>query len=80
MRIDFDADKLLSRGPFRYFEEVKQPDRRELDKAVLRAMGFKEEELDFLVNEIHKAFVEVVEDRLIKSGRPLVRTTGSVKE
>lgn len=79
MRIDFDADKLLSRRPLRYFEEVKQPDRRELDKAVLRAMGFKEGELD-LVDELHKAFVEVVEDRLIKSGRPLVRTKKSIKE
>jgi hypothetical protein len=70
MRIDFDADKLLSRRPLRYFEEVKQPSRRELDMAVLKALGFKEE-LDRLVDELHRAFIEVVEDRLIKSDRPL---------
>lgn len=62
---------VLDRKPLVYYEEVKQPDRRELDKAVLRALGFPEEELDKLVEELHKAFVWVVEDRLIKAGRPL---------
>jgi hypothetical protein len=54
-----------------YYDEVKESDRRELDKAVLRALGFPEHELDALVDELHKAFVWVVEDRLIKAGRPL---------
>jgi hypothetical protein len=62
---------VLDRKPLVYYEEVKQPDRRELDKAVLRALGFPEEELDKLVEELHKVFVWVVEDRLIKAGRPL---------
>ena len=69
--INFPSKKLLERKPLPYYEEVKQPDRRELDKAVLRALGFPENELDKLVDELHKAFVWVVEDRLIKAGRPL---------
>jgi hypothetical protein len=61
---------LQNRKPLPY-HHVKQLDRRELDKAVLRALGFPEHELDILVDELHKAFVWVVEDRLIKAGRPL---------
>ncbi|MEM2173187.1 MAG: DNA methyltransferase [Thermoproteota archaeon] len=71
LTIDFNVDQLLSREPLPYYEEINQPSRRELDRAVLRALGFGEPELDKLVDELHKAFVEVVEDRLIKAGRPL---------
>jgi hypothetical protein len=71
LSVNFPATKLRSREPLPYYEEVKQTDRRELDKAVLRALGFPEHELDALVDELHKAFVWVVEDRLIKAGRPL---------
>ncbi len=70
LMIDFPSRVLLERRPLPYYEEVKQPDRRELDKAVLRALGFPENELDRLVDELHKAFVWVVEDRLIKANRP----------
>ncbi|MEM4546928.1 MAG: DNA methyltransferase [Nitrososphaerota archaeon] len=73
LKIEFDANKLMSRKPLLYYEEIKQPDRKELDKAVLRALGFPENELDGLVDELHRAFVEVVEDRLIKAKRPLQR-------
>jgi hypothetical protein len=62
---------LQNRKPLPYHHEVKQSDRCELDKAVLKALGFPEHELDILVDELHKAFVWVVEDRLIKAGRPL---------
>jgi hypothetical protein len=65
------GENILRRPPKPYYDEVKEPDRRELDKAVLRALGFPEHELDTLVDELHKAFVWVVEDRLIKAGRPL---------
>ncbi|MDW8044075.1 MAG: hypothetical protein RMJ30_07570, partial [Nitrososphaerota archaeon] len=71
LNINFNEEFFFSRRPLPYHQEVKQPDRRELDKAVLRALGFDEKELDRLVDELHKAFVEVVEDRLIKAGRPL---------
>jgi hypothetical protein len=71
LNVSFPAEKLLKRTPLPYYDEVKQLDRRELDKAVLRALGFPEHELDTLVDELHKAFVWVVEDRLIKAGRPL---------
>jgi len=73
LSINFPATKLQSREPLPYYEEVKQPDRRELDKAVLRALGFPEHELDTLVDELHRVFVCLVEDRLIKAGRPLQR-------
>jgi hypothetical protein len=65
------GENILRRPPKPYYDEVKEPDRRELDKAVLRALGFPEHELDTLVDDLHKAFVWVVEDRLIKAGRPL---------
>jgi hypothetical protein len=71
LKVSFPAEELLKRTPLPYYDEVKQSDRRELDKAVLRALGFPEHELDALVGELHKAFVWVVEDRLIKAGRPL---------
>ena len=71
LNIQFPAEKLVGRSPLPYDEEVKQPDRRELDRAVLRALGFPEDELDKLVDELHKAFVWVVEDRLVKAGRPM---------
>ncbi|MDW8044107.1 MAG: hypothetical protein RMJ30_07755, partial [Nitrososphaerota archaeon] len=66
LSIEFDIKRFLSRAPLPYYEEIKQQDRFELDRAVLRALGFNEKELDRLVDELHKAFVEVVEDRLIK--------------
>jgi hypothetical protein len=65
------GENILRRPPKPYYDEVMEPDRRELDKAVLRALGFPERELDALVDELHKAFVWVVGDRLIKAGRPL---------
>ncbi|MEM2447098.1 MAG: hypothetical protein QW734_10625, partial [Candidatus Bathyarchaeia archaeon] len=80
LKIEFDANKLMSRKPLPYYEEIKQPDRKELDKAVLRALGFPENELDGLVDELHRAFVEVVEDRLIKAKRPLSREEESEAE
>ncbi len=71
LHIEFDTRKLWNRKPLPYNEEVRQADRRELDKAVLRALGFPQSKLDTMVDELHRAFVWVVEDRLIKSGRPL---------
>jgi len=60
VNINFDHNKLLNRIPFNYDEEVMQPDRYELDRTLLLALGYKEDEVDRLVNELHKAFVEVV--------------------
>ncbi len=78
-RIDFDFSK-FAREPLKYMKEVEQADRKELDRAVLRAMGFKEKELEGLVDELHRAFVEVVEDRLIKAGRPLKQGEEAAEE
>ncbi|MEM3907717.1 MAG: hypothetical protein QXZ17_12805, partial [Nitrososphaerota archaeon] len=68
MKIDYDPRNLLSRKPLRYYEEIKQQDRKELDAAVLRAMGFENSEA--LLPELYKAFVDLVEDRLVKARPP----------
>ncbi|MEM4091289.1 MAG: DNA methyltransferase [Thermoplasmatales archaeon] len=68
MKIDYDPTSLLSRKPLRYYEEIKQQDRKELDVAVLRAMGFENSEA--LLPELYKAFVDLVEDRLVKARPP----------
>jgi len=73
IKIEYDPSSLLARDPLIYYEEIKQKDRIELDKAVLKALGFKDDEIDPLVKELHEAFINVVEDRLIKADRPLKR-------
>jgi len=70
MNISFDMEHLFRREPLRYTEEVKQEDRKELDRALLLALGFPEGEVGRLVEKLHRAFVEVVEDRLIKAKGP----------
>ncbi|MEM0350053.1 MAG: DNA methyltransferase [Candidatus Caldarchaeum sp.] len=71
LEIEFSVEILASIIPLKYNDEVKRRERKISDKAVLKALGFPEKELDKFVDELHKAFVWVVEDRLIKSGRPL---------
>jgi len=64
MKINYDPDRLLDREALHYLEEVRQEDRKQLDTAILRAMGFdKPEEL---LPELYQAFVELVDDRIIK--------------
>jgi len=70
MNINFDVERFFERKPLKYREEVKQEDRKELDRALLLALGFPEGEVGRLVEELHRAFVEVVEDRLIKAKGP----------
>jgi hypothetical protein len=77
LEIDFSSEILASIVPVRYNDEVEREERWMLDKAVLKALGFKENELDKLVDELHRAFVDVVEDRIIKAGRPIVEDTES---
>lgn len=72
-RIDYDPEPLLNRKPLIYYKEVEQKDRRALDRAVLKALGFNEGEIDKLLDELYKAFIDVVDDRLIKADRPLKR-------
>jgi hypothetical protein len=72
LRINYNPEMLLGREPLRYYEEIKQKDRKELDMAVLTAMGF--DKPDKLLPEVYQAFIDIVEDRLIKADRPL-RTT-----
>jgi hypothetical protein len=75
IKIEYDPSLLLTRNPLIYYEEVKQKDRIELDKAVLKALGFKDDEIDPLVKELHETFINVVEDRLIKADKPLKNNT-----
>jgi hypothetical protein len=71
MKIDFDPSLLLGRTALKYTDEVKQDYRRKLDLAVLEAMGIgKPEEM---LDSLYDAYLEAVEDRIVKSG-------GSLKE
>jgi len=71
IKIELDFQKLLKRKPLRYYEEVKQEDRKELDIAILKALGFENPEA--LLPELYTSFLRLVEDRLIKADRPLRR-------
>ena len=64
LQIKFDATRLRKRDVLRYHEEVNQQDRKELDKAALEEMGFPQPEKTLA--KLHTAFVEAVEDRMIK--------------
>jgi len=68
--IEYDY-KRLDRPVFIYYKEIHQNDRRDLDRAVLKALGFEDPEN--ILDELYSCFVEVVEDRLMKADRPLKR-------
>lgn len=57
----------LNRKIKRYFEEIRLEDRRELDREILNRMGLSDLSLD----KIYEEFQELLDDRLIKAGRPL---------
>mgnify|MGYP001131210733 CR=1 FL=1 len=73
---NFNADdglvSLLDRKPLKYDEESKNPQRRNLDLFILKTMGFDNPEK--LLDDMYVAFVEVVEDRLVKGGRQQGKT------
>jgi len=73
LTIQYEPDALLRREVMRYYEEIRQPDRKALDIAILKALGFDEPES--ILNELHNAFLEAVDDRLIKADRPPRRET-----
>lgn len=73
-----NAVSLLDREPLKYNEEVKNPQRRNLDLFILKAMGFDAPEK--ILDDLYAAFVEAVEDRLIKAHRQLKRTAGNAAE
>jgi hypothetical protein len=73
LQINFDRNKLLERDVLRYSDEVNQPDRKELDRAVLYAIGFLD--VEKAMTQLHQAFVEAVEDRIIKGGRFRIEET-----
>lgn len=52
-----------------YYEEIKQSDRIVLDMAVLRGMGFAEEQARTLLSDLYKSYTELVNDRLTKAGK-----------
>ena len=79
-RIDFtyDENQLFSRSPAIYFKEVMEKSKVSLDEAVAKALGFVNAE--DVVEQLHKDYVEVVEDRLIKADRPLKRKSSELAE
>jgi hypothetical protein len=50
-----------------YKDELGQKDREGLDLALLRGMGFKDEETQSILGDIYKELVNLIEDRLIKA-------------
>ena len=66
IEIDFD-DQKLNREAYFYKKEVNDPVRKQLDKAVLKAVGLEELDLE----KIYEDFIEIVEDRIVKSGRKI---------
>lgn len=68
-RIDYDMNKLLNRQSQVYYNEVNDINRRELDIAVLHALGFSEDEINNLLEQLYIDFITLVHNRLIKSGR-----------
>jgi hypothetical protein len=69
LRIDYNPSRLLRRSVLRYFEEIKQKDRKELDIATLKAIGFDHAEK--VVDHLDDAYKDVVEDRLVKAAHSL---------
>jgi hypothetical protein len=67
--VDDNVVSLLNRKPLKYDEEIKNQQRRNLDLFILKKMGFDNPE--GLLQPLYSAFVEVVEDRLVKAGRQL---------
>lgn len=71
LHIGYDPETFLKREVLIYFDEVKQEDRKALDIAVLKAMGFDSPEK--LLPNLYAALIDAVDDRLIKADRPLKR-------
>jgi hypothetical protein len=58
-----------------YNEEVQQSDKKALDIAVLRGIGFDAENAEKALHELHESYVELVSDRLIKAGKTIAKGT-----
>ena len=74
LTIEYDTTIQLRRKALKYKDEIKQIDRKELDKSVLKALGFDKPEN--VLHELYEAFVEVVEDRLIKTDESIDSSEG----
>ncbi len=68
--INYDPKMLWGREVLRYYEEVEQADKKALDIAVLKGMGFSDAET--LLQALYRSYVELVEDRLTKAGSSLI--------
>jgi type II restriction/modification system DNA methylase subunit YeeA len=69
--LNFNANLLLSRSPKIYFDEIREKSRTDLDYEVAKALGFADPEE--VVVQLHRDYIEIVEDRLIKADRDLKR-------
>jgi len=63
-----DAGKYLEREILTYDLELQREERKKLDAVTLSALGIED---DSLVSQMHDALRDLIEDRLIKSGREL---------
>lgn len=65
------VENLLNREPQTYFKEVEENDRESLDVALLKEMGCSDP--NELAIKLRETWIELVDDRIIKSGKPLKR-------
>lgn len=69
LRIEFNVQRVLKEKPEIYFKHMKKRNILDLDLSIAKSIGLDGPEN--IVAQMHKDYVEVVEDRLIKADRPL---------
>jgi hypothetical protein len=67
IKIDYPPQKLEGRTALSYSKEILEAYRKDLDVAVLKAIGFENPES--LLEHLYAAYKDAVEDRIIKGGR-----------
>jgi hypothetical protein len=76
-KLSFEKDEpMLRREVKHYYEEVKTTDRRDLDMRVFNMLNIK----DVDIEEFYSEYVELVDDRIIKSGRTLKSREGEIEQ
>ncbi|MHB1909354.1 MAG: Eco57I restriction-modification methylase domain-containing protein [Nitrososphaerales archaeon] len=69
MKRNLESVHFGRRATMVYNEELKQPDKIELDSAVLLGMGFEVSQIENLRSSLYDAYLEQVHDRLAKAGK-----------
>jgi len=67
-----DVNELLDRKVVGYVQELKQDERKKLDKKILLEMEFRADEIEVLLSQLYSNYIDTVQDRLIKADKNLV--------